>query len=115
MQCVMIGNGKRDSPSVEKRAKVLCENPNIVLGCLEPNKEARWESRKQHTLDYLKHAPYSVRLVSCADKLHNLRTIKRDLSEIGEKVWDKFKRGRDEQQGYLLYRAGRKSWAFLTV
>jgi hypothetical protein len=73
---------------------------DIVKGCSEPDKEASWEMRKQHTLDFLKHAPLSVRKVACADKLHNLRSIKRDLANVGEKVWEIFKRGRDMQQWY---------------
>jgi (p)ppGpp synthase/HD superfamily hydrolase len=72
----------------------------IVKGCSEPNKEASWEERKEHTLEYLKQAHLSVRQVSCADKLHNLRSIKRDLADRGESAWGKFKRGRDAQKWY---------------
>jgi hypothetical protein len=73
---------------------------DMVKGCSEPDKGASWEERKQHTLDSLKHAPLSIRQVACADKLHNLRSIKRDLSTLGEKAWDKFNRGRESQQWY---------------
>lgn len=72
----------------------------IVKGCSEPNKEARWEERKEHTLEYLKLAPLSIRQVSCADKLHNLRSIKRDLANLGESAFEKFKRGRELQKWY---------------
>src|SRR5476649_2884608 len=67
----------------------------IVKGCSEPDKGASWEERKKHTLDYLKDAPVSIRQVTCADKLHNLRSIKRDLDSMGEVIWGKFKRGQD--------------------
>lgn len=73
---------------------------NIVKGCSEPDKEASWENRKKHTIEYLKSAPLSIRQVACADKLHNLRSIKRDLSNIGEPAWDRFKRGREMQEWY---------------
>jgi (p)ppGpp synthase/HD superfamily hydrolase len=72
----------------------------IVKGCSEPDKGATWEERKQHTLDYLKNAPLAIRQVACADKLHNIRSIKRDLNKSGEEVWTRFKRGRESQQWY---------------
>lgn len=91
-----------DTDATEEELEVLFGHQvlDIVKGCSEPDKTASWEERKQRTLDYLKQAPLSIRQVACADKLHNLRTIKRDLMEIGEKAWDKFKRGRNEQQWY---------------
>jgi (p)ppGpp synthase/HD superfamily hydrolase len=72
----------------------------IVEGCSEPDKSARWEERKRHTLDYLRTAPWEVRVVACADKLHNLRTVAAAHAIIGEAVWDRFKRGRPEQEWY---------------
>lgn len=72
----------------------------IVKGCSEPDKKASWEERKQHTIDYLKQAPLSVRQVACADKLHNLRSIKRDLAVMGEEAWEKFNRGKEMQEWY---------------
>lgn len=72
----------------------------IVKGCSEPDKGATWEERKQHTLDELKYASLSIRLVACADKLHNIRSIKRDLVKYREDAWTRFKRGRESQQWY---------------
>lgn len=72
----------------------------IVKGCSEPDKGASWEERKQHTLNYLKEAPISVRQVACADKLHNIRSIKRDLAKFGEEAWTRFKRGSESQRWY---------------
>lgn len=72
----------------------------IVKGCSEPNKGATWEERKQHTLEELKLASLPIRQVACADKLHNIRSIKRDLQKYGEEAWTRFKRGRMSQQWY---------------
>ena len=73
---------------------------SIVEGCSEPDKSASWEARKRHTLDYLRTAPWEIRLVSCADKLHNALTILSARKEMGGSVWDRFKRGRKEQEWY---------------
>lgn len=73
----------------------------IVDGCTEPeHKSLPWEVRKQHTIDYLKTATLEVKLVACADKLSNARAIAADLAAHGERVWDRFKRGRREQGWY---------------
>ncbi len=72
----------------------------IVEGCSEPDKSATWEARKEHTLRYLRTAPHEVRLVACADKLHNVRTIAASRKDVGEDVWSRFKRGRAEQEWY---------------
>ncbi len=73
---------------------------SIVEGCSEPDKAAPWEERKRHTLQYLHDAPWEVRVVACADKLHNLRSIARDYLQAGSQVWSRFKRGRREQEWY---------------
>lgn len=73
---------------------------NLVLECSEPDKSLEWEDRKLHTINKLKTASFSVKQITCADKLHNLRTIQRDLSSEGSFVWERFTRGRDKQQWY---------------
>ena len=75
----------------------------IVAGCSEPDKRAAWEARKQHTVAYLRTAPRAVQLVAVADKLHNLRSLVADYADIGEPLWQRFKRGRAEIAWY--YRA----------
>lgn len=73
---------------------------SIVKSCSEPDKSLPWEERKTHTLESLKNAPLQVRLVSCADKLHNLRTIARERNSRGDGVWRRFNRGKDCQRWY---------------
>jgi (p)ppGpp synthase/HD superfamily hydrolase len=72
----------------------------IVEGCSEPDKTLGWEDRKKHTIEYLKTAPLEIRVVVCADKLHNIRSISDDYEQMGEDVWTKFKRGKDQQKWY---------------
>lgn len=72
----------------------------IVAGCSEPDKSLTWEERKQHTIESLHTAPEEIRKVACADKLHNLRSIRADIEAEGEEVWNRFKRGRVQQEWY---------------
>lgn len=72
----------------------------LVLACSE-NKEKAWEERKRHTIAYLqKDCPYDAMEIICADKLSNLRSIAADYAEVGETVWQRFSRGREEQCWY---------------
>ena len=70
----------------------------IVQGCSEADRSLPWKARKQHTIDYLKTASAGVRATSCADKLHNARSMASDYWEMGESLWDRCNAGRDEQE-----------------
>ncbi|SFA86204.1 MULTISPECIES: HD domain-containing protein [unclassified Bacillus (in: firmicutes)] len=73
---------------------------SIVEGCSEPDKSLSWEERKTHTIEYLKNAPEEIRVVACADKLHNIQSIINDYEQFGDKVWNRFNRGREQQEWY---------------
>jgi (p)ppGpp synthase/HD superfamily hydrolase len=72
----------------------------VVEGCSEPDRGASWEERKRHTIEYLRTAPLEVKLVSCADKLHNVRSMQADEERLGAALWSRFKRGKAEQGWY---------------
>jgi (p)ppGpp synthase/HD superfamily hydrolase len=72
----------------------------IVEGASEPDKSKSWEARKAHTIESLKTEPEGVLLVSCADKIENLEAIREDRERVGEEVWTRFRRGRDQQAWY---------------
>lgn len=75
---------------------------DIVEGCTDgvAGHKLEWKKRKRAYLDHLADASASVRLVSCADKLHNARAIVDDLRVMGESLWTRFKGGRE---GSLWY------------
>jgi (p)ppGpp synthase/HD superfamily hydrolase len=74
----------------------------IVEGCtdafVEPKPE--WLERKKNYLREVKHADAETRLVSAADKLHNVRTILADYRQDGESVWKRFS---GKKEGTLWY------------
>jgi (p)ppGpp synthase/HD superfamily hydrolase len=59
-----------------------------------------WEGRKRAYLGHLEEASPRVLLVSCADKLHNARSIVADLRRHGAVLWDRFNAKRDQQLWY---------------
>ena len=71
----------------------------IVEGCSE-DKALRWRARKTERIEALRTASPEVCIVTCADKLHNLRTIISEYDVIGDAVWDRFHGGIEDQAWY---------------
>jgi (p)ppGpp synthase/HD superfamily hydrolase len=68
----------------------------IVDGCTDARSFPKppWRERKESYIAHFRDAPATVRLVACADKLHNARTILADYRAVGEAVWERFNGGR---------------------
>lgn len=64
--------------------------------------KAPWWDRKRAYIEKLQAAGADALLVSLADKVHNARSILRDLRnpEIGERVWNRFSREKAETIEY---------------
>lgn len=60
-----------------------------------------WEERKRNYVQRLGREPADVQLISAADKLYNARAILDDYRQIGPRVWERFKRRRDDQLWYF--------------
>jgi (p)ppGpp synthase/HD superfamily hydrolase len=78
---------------------------NIVDGCTDAdtNPKPAWRERKESYIRHLKKADPDTRLVSAADKLHNVRSILTDYRDAGESIWARFNGGREGTLWY--YRA----------
>ncbi len=62
---------------------------------------ATWRPRKQAYLEHLAGTTPAARRVSCADKLHNARSLLSDYREVGEALWERFRtRSGDDQLWY---------------
>ena len=74
----------------------------LVDGCTDSYTQPKeeWEPRKIAYLEKLKNASNDVKLISLADKVHNARSIVRDLHRTGDQTWDKFK---GKKAGTLWY------------
>lgn len=68
----------------------------IVEGCSDSDvfPKPPWRQRKEAYLAHLRIAPASVRLISAADKLANVRSVIMDYHQVGEQVWERFNGGR---------------------
>ena len=75
---------------------------DLVDACTDSYTQPKpeWEPRKIDYLEKLKSASDEVILISLADKIHNARSILRDLHLSGDSTWEKFK---GKKSGTLWY------------
>ncbi len=74
----------------------------IVVGCTDgvpdalTGKKPPWKERKEAYIAHINASlATSIRLVSAADKLHNIRSIITDYRTLGEELWSRFSGGRE--------------------
>ena len=75
---------------------------NIVASCTDAYTFPKppWRERKESYIAHIPKASPEARRVSLADKLHNARSILRDIRLDGERTWEKFNGGKE---GTLWY------------
>lgn len=80
----------------EKVAKLVAFNSE--------DKSLPWEERKTHTLKSLENAEPEQMLLVFADKLSNIRSMRKDYAAVGEELWKRFNRGYEKQKRmFVLY------------
>ena len=66
----------------------------MVLDCTDETEEDRsktpWKERKIKYLNHLSKISDDTRLVIIADKLDNIRDMKREYKVLGDRLWEKF-------------------------
>ena len=74
----------------------------IVIECSDTDLYPKppWRERKEAYLASIPHKSPSALLVSCADKVHNSRSLLFDYQKIGNKLWERFA---GKQTGILWY------------
>ena len=69
----------------------------------ELDRSETWKLRKREQLDHLATMPTSAVLIKCADLLHNLSSLEKDLGEAADPqtVWARFNADRPQQMWYF--------------
>jgi (p)ppGpp synthase/HD superfamily hydrolase len=78
---------------------IVCDCSDAIVE-EEHQAKASWRDRKEAYVSRIKNKPQATILVSCADKLHNARSIMFDYDRIGDAIWGRFKGGKE---GTLWY------------
>ena len=74
----------------------------IVWACSDTDETPKppWKDRKTRYIAHVRAAGPDARRVSCADKLHNARSILRDYRALGERLWDRFSASAEDNLWY---------------
>lgn len=72
----------------------------VALSDTTEHPKPDWRTRKTRYLARLAQEGPWVKLISAADKLHNLQCLRRDLARHGETIWARFNAGKEDQLWY---------------
>ena len=64
------------------------------------DKSQSWKERQPHTIECLKNDTLETKLVCCADKLSNIRSMYADFQNCGADLWKRFNAPKDELAWY---------------
>ncbi len=77
---------------------------DLVLAASEKLKgrsDRSWDLRKKQTINYLsQEADFINKVIACADKLSNARSILRDLEKESTDFWQRFSAPKEKQKWY---------------
>ncbi len=66
----------------------------------EQNRRQPWRTRKEQLLAVIRSAPTEAKYIFCADKLHNLYSMRRQYLIQGNEIWRYFSAGYEDQKWY---------------
>jgi (p)ppGpp synthase/HD superfamily hydrolase len=76
---------------------------NIVKGVTKDDSLLSWQERADAYLYHLANvASDESVVVSCADKIHNVMSILNDYELVGDKLWERFKGDKEQQQWWYV-------------
>jgi (p)ppGpp synthase/HD superfamily hydrolase len=86
-----------------KKVMVLVKaasEPEEFKGGTKEERRNTWKPRKTHTIEFMKTADRDSKLLSCADKLSNIRDMSSDRLVDEEALWKKFNAPPEEIKWY---------------
>ncbi len=74
---------------VRRMVEALTERTSLAERQIADKRE-RWRAHKLAYFAQIGEAGQDVRRISCADSLHNVRTLIHDYRRMGERIWERF-------------------------
>jgi hypothetical protein len=68
-----------------------------IVKTVSHNKGLSWEEKRIKYVEAIKAGPVEARIVCCADKIHNLRSLLVAYEKQGQAIWKKFSRGKEKK------------------
>lgn len=87
---------KRFGDRVVKIIEISTDTPDDYMGGVKPP----WRERKTAYLDHARQTPPELLRVTIADKIDNARAILSEYQRVGDRIWEKFNAGKEDQVWY---------------
>ncbi|MBO5885025.1 MAG: bifunctional (p)ppGpp synthetase/guanosine-3',5'-bis(diphosphate) 3'-pyrophosphohydrolase [Clostridia bacterium] len=71
-----------------------------IVNIESEHKELPYRERKAEHMNRVKVGPYKAKLVNCADKLSNIKSMYLDFLYIGDKLWERFNGTKEDIKWY---------------
>ena len=84
----------------EKLRDVLGDKVVDIVMHVSEDKNKEWEARKEEYVEMVRIASTEVKLVSVADKVHNMQSVLFTHQKEGEKIWSVFTKGKEKKLWY---------------
>jgi GTP pyrophosphokinase len=88
---------KRYGTEVRRLVEALTESSTEDVRRIADKRE-RWRAHKHAYFDHIRATDPSVRRISCADSLYNVRSLLHAYQVMGNAVWTRFRTGRGDDQ-----------------
>ena len=82
---------------VRRLVEALTEQTTAAISRIADKRE-RWRAHKRAYFEQIHDAGPGVRRISCADSLHNVRSLQSGYRRLGERIWTRFLTGRADDQ-----------------
>jgi len=93
---------------VRRMVEALTERRSPEESGIEDKRE-RWRVHKRAYFEQIKTAGPQVRRISCADSVHNVRSLLKDYRRMGDRIWARFMTARGDDQVWA-YRAAAEAF-----
>lgn len=77
--------------------KKLGDKVADIVETLTQDDSLPWEEKKLRYIENVKNGSFEAKMVSVADKIHNLESFLIAYEEQGEKLWNNFNRGKEKK------------------
>lgn len=88
-----------DFPEERLREELGDEVLRLVKAVTQEN-ALDWQEKKLKYIENVKNAGTGAKLIAAADKIHNLERLTEAYKTMGDEIWGKFSKGREEKKWF---------------
>ena len=95
---ITSSNSEYSINDIEK--KFGAEIAQYILDVSESDESLDWKTRKSNHIEHIRNVTYYSRILCCADMVHNLYSLEKNIAIQGGDVWKKFNASKSDVLWY---------------